>query len=88
MNAESKRPSSAHCGTPLMSKAQRAAEAIAANPQMSDRAIAAELGVAKNTVRNARNELVNADQLDDDQPRVGLDGKQRKMPAHRRGAAQ
>jgi hypothetical protein len=33
-----------------MSKAQRAAEAIAANPQKSDRAIAAELGVGNATV--------------------------------------
>jgi hypothetical protein len=39
----------------------------------------ADLGVAKNTVRNARQELVNTDQLADG-PHTGLDGKTRRVP--------
>ncbi len=41
-----------------MSKAQRAAEAIAANPQKSDRALADEIGVGRNTVSRARGSTI------------------------------
>jgi hypothetical protein len=44
-----------------------------------DRAIAADIGVAPNTVKAARDELRNAAQLEDT-PRIGLDGKTRRMP--------
>ena len=42
------------CGAPYMPAATRAAEAIAASPNKSDRVIAAEIGVGSNTVRRAR----------------------------------
>lgn len=70
---------SCYCYKAYLPKGVRAAKAIAANPGKSDRAIAADIGVAKNTVRAARQELVNADQLKDG-PRIGLDGKTRKLP--------
>lgn len=66
-----------NCGAPLMSKAQRAKEAIEANPQKSNRAIAEDAGVSYETVRRAR---TDTDVSVDDEPRVGLDGKQRRMP--------
>jgi hypothetical protein len=70
---------SCNCGQPYVPKAIHAREAVKANPEKSDRAIAADISVAKNTVRAARQELVSADQLKDG-PRTGLDGKTRKMP--------
>ena len=70
-----------NCNAPAIPKAQQAIEALKANPEKSDRAIAADIGVAKNTVRAARQELVNTDQLEDG-PRIGLDGKKRKQPRH------
>jgi hypothetical protein len=63
-----------------MSKAKRAAEAIAANPQMSDRAIAEELGVGVMTVGRARKKSTVPHGTVDTEPRVGLDGKTRRMP--------
>lgn len=70
-----------NCGAPLMSKAQRAAEAIAVNPHKSDRAIAEEIGVSAPTVGKARRDAtVNNFTVDENEPRVGLDGKQRRMP--------
>ena len=70
---------SCNCGAPLMSKAQRAVEAISRDPTKSDRAIAKEIGVGNKTVSRARqNSSVSDDTVDD--VRTGLDGKQRKMP--------
>jgi hypothetical protein len=73
-------------------KSVRAREAVEANPEKSDRAIAKDIGVSKNTVRTARNELVSTDQLDrkarerlstrgqlDEIQRIGLDGKKRRL---------
>ena len=54
-----------------MAKSVRAAEAIKANPEKSNRSIAAEIGVGLETVRRARN-------LDDpygSPERIGRDGK-------------
>ncbi len=51
----------------------RALEAIRANPQKSNRAIADEIGVSKDTVRRVRE--TTGDQSLIDNPRVGLDGK-------------
>ena len=70
---------SCNCGKPYVPKAVRAAEAIKANPKKSDRAIAADIGVAPNTVKAARDELRSAAQLED-APRTGLDGKTRRLP--------
>ena len=60
------------CGVGYMPKAVRAAEAIKANPEKSDRAIAEELGVSDMTVGRARKQVQH-----DVAPekRVGLDGK-------------
>jgi len=68
---------SCNCGKPYMPAKQRAADAIAANPEKSNRAIAAEIGVSPGTVDNARKQLPNDRQLS---PRVGKDGKARRMP--------
>ena len=60
----------------------RAAEAIAANPEKSDRAIAAEIGTSPTTIGKARAQLSTDGQLEDIQ-RIGLDGKTRRLPADR-----
>src|ERR1043166_1567769 len=73
---------SCNCGVSYVPKAVRAAEAIKANPEKSDRAIAADIGVAPNTVKAARDELRSTAQLEDT-PRTGLDGKTRKVPERR-----
>jgi hypothetical protein len=66
---------SCDCGKPYIAMA-KAKAAVMAAPEMSDRAIAAEAGVHRETVAKARKELAG------DQPveRVGLDGKVRKLP--------
>ena len=60
-----------------MSKAQKAVEAIKANPQKSNRAIADEAGVSEGTVRTARKATAPDGAVE---PRTGLDGKQGRMP--------
>ncbi len=69
------------CGVPYMPAGQRAAAAIAANPQMSDRAIAQEIGASHTTVQKARKATGN--QLPVDETRTGLDGKVRRLPTRR-----
>jgi hypothetical protein len=60
---------------------QRAAEAIAANPQKSDWAIARELGIGKSTVNEVRNSTVRDRTVNDqDETRIGMDGKRRRLP--------
>jgi hypothetical protein len=68
---------SCDCHKPYVPAAAKAAAAIAANPNKSDRAIAAEIGVAPNTVRTARQATAQDCAVDE---RVGLDGKTRKLP--------
>jgi hypothetical protein len=68
---------SCNCGKPYIPAKVRAAEAIKANPQKSDRAIAADIGVSHTTVQEARKSTGN--NLPVDEPRIGLDGKTRKM---------
>jgi len=68
---------SCDCGKPYVPAKVRAAEAIKANPEKSDRAIAADLGVSHTTVQNARKETGNQLPVDE---RVGLDGKTRRLP--------
>jgi hypothetical protein len=70
---------SCNCGQPYVPAKQRAAEAVAANPQKSDRAIAEEIGVSHPTVAKARKEATGND-LPVDKPRVGKDGKTRRLP--------
>jgi len=61
------------CGVDYVPKTVRAAEAIKANPEKSDRMIAKELGVDQKTVWNARTEQVRNDSSPE--KRIGLDGK-------------
>lgn len=63
-----------NCGQPYLPKAGRARQAVDANPQKSNRALAAELGVDEKTVRNARTADNSAVE------RTGLDGKTRRLP--------
>jgi hypothetical protein len=60
------------CGAPYLPAGQRAAEAIAANPEKSDRAIAVEIGVDHKTVGKARRSVGDHSPPD---KRVGQDGK-------------
>jgi hypothetical protein len=57
---------------------RRAEEAVKANPGKSNRAIADEIGVGKDTVRRARTGASAPVEK-----RVGKDGKTRKMPTRR-----
>jgi hypothetical protein len=70
------------CGLPYQPKIERAAKAIDANPNMSDRAIAKEIGVGNKTVSRARNAGVSHDTAavqNNPAKRIGRDG--RKHPA-------
>src|ERR1700722_7465044 len=65
---------SCNCGVAYQPKSLRAADAIKANPQKSDRAIAADLGISAMTVNRARG-------VTDVTPeRTGLDGKIYRVP--------
>ena len=55
----------------------RAEYALLKNPDKSDRAIAAEIGVAPNTVKKARKSTAHGCAVE---KRTGLDGKVRKVP--------
>jgi transposase-like protein len=67
------------CRAPFiyMSAGKAAAEAIKRNPEKSDRAIAAEIGIGPETVRRARISTASNGAVE---KRVGRDGRQRKMP--------
>jgi hypothetical protein len=69
------------CGAPYVPAGQRAKAAVAAHPEKSDRAIAEEIGVGKDTVRRARVEATGANAPVDS--RTGKDGKVRKLPGRR-----
>jgi hypothetical protein len=71
---------SCNCGVAYMPKAVRAAEAIKANPEKSNRAIAAETGADEKEVRRQRAKLeeTTAD-MSAVQKRTGLDGKTRSV---------
>lgn len=64
---------SCSCGVAYSPKVVRAAEAIKANPQKSNRAIADDLGVSEGTVRSARNS--GAQDYAPEAERTGRDGK-------------
>jgi hypothetical protein len=70
---------SCNCGKPYVPARQRAADAIQANPDKSDRAIAGEIGVGKDTVRRARASTGAPAPVD---VRIGKDGKARRLPSH------
>jgi hypothetical protein len=67
---------------PLTKKSalERAAEAVAANPGKSDRAIAAEIGCDHKTVAKARRARGESP-VDSPVERVGRDGRRRMLPA-------
>jgi hypothetical protein len=69
------------CGKPYVPVGERAAAYVKKHPEMSDRAIAAELGISKDSVRRARSQATGAHAPVG--PRVGRDGKTRRMPAAR-----
>jgi hypothetical protein len=72
---------SCNCGQPyVVAAGQRAAEAIKANPEKSDRAIARDIGVSQPTVSKVRKSTDNSFSVE---KRIGLDGKARKL-AHGR----
>lgn len=68
---------SCNCGKPYVPAKQRAKEAIEANPQKSDRAIAADIGVSHETVSKARRESP-VNELTPE--REGRDGKVYRLP--------
>lgn len=58
-----------NCGAPLMSKSQQAAEKLMANPNRSDRSIAAEIGMSQPGVSKVRHKLETDNRLSvDDEP--------------------
>jgi hypothetical protein len=69
---------SCNCGVAYQPKSLRAADAIKANPQRSDRAIAADLGISPTTVGKARHVSIGGHVSD----RTGLDGKVYRVSAH------
>src|SRR5262252_5049036 len=68
---------SCNCGAPYEPAGSRATKAIAANPKLSNRAIAEQSGVGEKTVRRARVSTASPDAVE---TRTGKDGKVRVMP--------
>jgi DNA-binding Lrp family transcriptional regulator len=66
-------------------KRARIADRLRADPTRSNRAIAAEIGLSKNTVANVRNDLEGRGQIDHVSRRVDTAGRQ--QPAHRQPPA-
>jgi hypothetical protein len=67
---------SCDCGVAYVPAGKRAEEAVAANPEKSDRAIAEEIGVSQPTVSRARKRAVDTDVSTE--KRTGKDGKKYK----------
>jgi hypothetical protein len=67
---------SCRCGVAYVPPGQRAADAVKANPDKSDRAIAADLGVSQPTVSRARRKSVDTNVSTG--KRTGKDGKKYK----------
>lgn len=65
------------CGAPYMPAGERAAQAIEANPGMSDRAIAEQIGIGHQTVGRARKATGPYGPV---AKRTGKDGKTRRAP--------
>jgi hypothetical protein len=68
---------SCDCGVAYVPAGKRAEEAVAANPEKSDRAIAEEIGVSQPTVSRARKRSVDTDVSTE--KRTGKDGKKYKV---------
>jgi hypothetical protein len=71
---------SCSCGKPYVPARERAAEAVAAHPDKSNRVIAEEIGVDEKTVRQAR--ASTADQSAVEESRTGKDGRTRRLPSY------
>ena len=71
-----------NCGVRYIQASERAAEAVAANPEKSDRMIAEAIGVSDKTVAKARKSTAEKSAVE---KRVGKDGKKR-APAGARTA--
>jgi hypothetical protein len=69
---------SCNCGAHYVPATQRAKEAIEAHPEKSNRAIADLAGVDEKTIRNVRNSTADSSAVDE--PRIGKDGKTRRLP--------
>jgi hypothetical protein len=68
-----------NCNAPAIPKAQKAIEALKADPEKSNSAIAAEVGASHTTVQKATKEVeATGNHLPVE--RTGLDGKTRKIP--------
>ena len=72
---------SCRCGAPYVAPGQRAAEAVTANPNKSDRAIAADIGVDHKTVSKARK---SGGEYSPPEKRTGKDGKSYPVKRKRR----
>jgi len=70
------------CGAIYRPKAQRAAEAVTAHPEKSNRALAEQIGVDEKTIRQARASTADQSAVALRNPRIGLDGKARKLPSY------
>lgn len=66
------------CGVEYVPAGKRAEEAVVANPEKSDRAIADDIGVSNQTVRRARAKSTVTNVTVE--KRTGKDGKTRKLP--------
>lgn len=75
---------SCNCGKPYVPKSQLAREAIEANPEKSDRALAADLGIGHATVSRVRQEMGGVSS-GTPEVRIGLDGKEYPVAPHVRG---
>ena len=64
------------CHAPYVPAGTRATKAVEENPEMSDRAIAADIGVSHTTVQKARKSTGNKLPV----ARTGRDGKRRRVP--------
>jgi hypothetical protein len=76
---------SCNCGVAYVPVRERARKFVEANPEKSDRAIAKEIGVSDRTVNRARKNST-ATFVAVDAPRVGRDGKVRRLPSKKRKA--
>ena len=82
---------SCRCGAPYVPAGQRAAEAVKANPEKSDRQHAKELKLGHATVSRARKTIATGVSDETPEKRIGKDGKSypaRRMPKKEPPAAQ
>jgi hypothetical protein len=69
-----------NCGVSYEPARERAAKAIQQNPELSNRALAAQEGVSEATMRRERQRTASHDAVE---TRTGRDGRRRKLPTRR-----